>query len=261
MTKSFYAWFQRQLGRRERKEMHSRSLTSSPFFFPVWGEQGVATMWWGLGEHMIKWATSSGVWLWLHCVKQGEYLGEPPWLLTAPSLSISFTFSCHLLLSPAILSGSCPSVFGVLWVFLIPVTLLCLLSPSSPVGSDGWQPWWLHGPCRRWDCQDQGLGWPFRQAPAAWWSVGYSRSCFRPEGKMGPYGVMAGGKKPWLTYLFMYLLPLNSHGISPSSGQEFPFLASGFLLAHISLSVLPPPGSLLVLQPGLDFEPAQTLAL
>lgn len=54
-------------------------------------------MWWDSGEHMIKGPTSSGVWL--HCVEQGEHLGEPPWLPQASSLSVSFTPSCWLLLS------------------------------------------------------------------------------------------------------------------------------------------------------------------
>lgn len=79
-------------------------------------------------------------------------------------------------------------------------------------------------------------------------SVGCTRSCFRPEGKqgkMGPYGAAMGwweeGKIPASLTCSCTFCPLNSHGFSPSLGQEFPFLASGFLL-----SVLPPPVSLLV---------------
>lgn len=74
-----------------------------------------------------------------------------------------------------------------------------------------------------------GLSGKLQQAKG---SVGYSRSWFRPEGKqgkMGPYGAaMGGGKKPWLSHFFMYLLP-----------TEFPWLQSfrsflSFLLAFSS---------------------------
>lgn len=103
-------------------------------------------------------------------------------------------------------------------------------------------------PCRRWDCQGQGLGWPPRQAPAAFWrgawatpAHGLARGKAGKDGSLwGSYGVMGEWKKPWVAHLFLYLLSTEFPWFSPSSGQKFPFLVSSFLLFHVSLSVTHP---------------------
>lgn len=178
-----------------------------------------------------------------------------PRSLLVSSLSISCTPSCGLLLSLRITQVYLVAPFhpflGALWVFLL---LLSSCSVSSahvpPAGPEG---------CRLCGCMALAGGgiatakvWPGLQESSSSLvkgSVGYASSWLRPEGKQGktgPYGPREVRKSPGSFVCSGTFSPLNSHGFNPSSGQEFPFLASGFLLSCISLSVLTHPASLLV---------------
>lgn len=183
-------------------------------------------------------------------MKQGEYLGEPPWL---PHSYLSQHLFYPLLLPapfagniPAIPSGSFPSIF---WGSLVvSYSIHPALSPQPQVPPEGQV---AGAVVAVWPLQDVALPGPkpslaFQVSSSSLVkrSVGYTRAWFRPEGKQGKMGQLQGNgrsKKAVSLTSSCTSFPLNSHGFSPS-GQEFPLLPSGCLLSCISLS----PVSLLV---------------